>query len=94
MGGFGLKKYEVIIQDEWNNLWLMGFYNALDEALPDVNSFLEVYDVKIDSLNERVSTFGGCFDTEVFTSDDEAIMIRGFILDWESIVNEKDNVLL
>lgn len=75
-----MKKYQVFIQDEWNNLWLMGFYDTLDEALPDVNSFLEVYEVKIDSLNERVSTFGSCFDTEVETNDGEIIMVRGFIL--------------
>jgi hypothetical protein len=80
MGGFELKKYEVFIQDEWNNLWLVGFYDNLEDAVPEVNEFLETYHIKIDGLKEYPSTFGSCFDKEVETSDGEIIMIRGFIL--------------
>jgi hypothetical protein len=45
MGGFELKKYEVFIQDEWNNLWLVGFYDNLEDAIPEVNEFLDTYNV-------------------------------------------------
>jgi hypothetical protein len=86
-----MKKYEVLIQDEWNNLYQMGFYNTLDGALPDVNEFLEVYDTKLESISERASTFGPCFDTEVITPNDDIILVRGFILDWEKVVNEESN---
>lgn len=75
-----LKKYEVFIQDEWNNLWLVGFYDNLEDAIPEVNEFLTTYDVRIDEIKEYPSTFGSCFDKEVETSDGEIIMIRGFIL--------------
>lgn len=91
MGGFGMIKYEVIIQDEWNNLYQIGFYNTLKEALPDVNDFLETYGVKLDEIKEYPSTFGMCFDTEIETKDENVVMVRGFILDWENIINEKSN---
>lgn len=84
-------KYEVIIQDEWNNLYQIGFYNTLKEALPDVNDFLKTYDVKLDEIKEYPSTFGMCFDMEIETKDENVVMVRGFILDWENIINEKSN---
>lgn len=80
-----MKKYEVFIQDEWNNNYLMGFYDKLSDALPDVNDFLEVYNVKIDELVEYAGTFGNCFDTEVQTQDDNYVMIRGFIINTDEI---------
>lgn len=64
-----MKKYEVLIQDKWNNLYQMGFYDTLDEA----------------------STFGPCFNTEVITPNDDIILVRGFILDWEKVINEESN---
>lgn len=73
-------RYIVFIQDEWNNLWWMGEYCSLKDALPEINNFLEVYDIKIEELLEYSSTFGSTFDTEIETSDGEIIMIRGFIL--------------
>ncbi|MBO7615087.1 MAG: hypothetical protein J6T15_05265 [Bacilli bacterium] len=75
-----MKKYIVFIQDEWNNNYLIGFYDELNEAVPEVNEFLETYNTKIDELKEYVSTFGTCFDTEVETPDENYIMIRGFNL--------------
>ena len=81
MGRLELKKYEVIIQDEWNNLYQIGFYDKLEEAIPDVNDFLEIYDVEIQELTEYPSTFGTCFDMEIETKDENIIMIRGFVLD-------------
>lgn len=79
MGRSELKKYQVIIQDEWNNLYHIGFYDNLNDAIPDVNDFLEVYDIKIDNLAERASTFGPCFDIDLETQNEEIIMVRGFI---------------
>lgn len=73
-------RYIVFIQDEWNNLWWMGEYSKLDDAIPDVNSFLEVYEVSIDELKEYPCTFGAAFDKEIETSSGEIIMVRGFIL--------------
>lgn len=78
-----MKKYQVFIQDEWNNLWLMGFYNKLNDSIQDINDFLEPYDTKIDELKEYSSTFGSCFDTEVETKTGEFVTIRGFIFDGE-----------
>lgn len=86
-----MKKYEVFIQDEWNNNYLMGFYNNLSDSLPDINSFLETYNTKLDELKEYPSTFGMCFDTEVETPDENYIMVRGFILDTEDILGGSDN---
>lgn len=75
------KKYLVFTQDEWNNLYYMGTYDNLDDAIPDVNNWLSVYDIQIDELKEYPSTFGMCFDKEVKTKDEQFLMIRGFILE-------------
>lgn len=32
-------RYIVFIQDEWNNLWWMGEYRKLSDAVPDINGF-------------------------------------------------------
>lgn len=76
------KKYIIFMQDEWNNLYLMGFYNNLDDAIPDINDWLEVYNVKLDlgELTEYPSTFGYTFDKEIETLTEEVVMVRGFIL--------------
>lgn len=74
-----VKKYEVMMQDEWNNLYFIGFYDKLEDAIPEVNEWLEVYNVSIGELTEYASTFGPCFDTEVETDTGEIVMIRGFI---------------
>ena len=74
-----MKKYFVMIQDEWNNLYYIGQYNTLEEAIPDVNDFLETYNVQIKELTEYPSTFGMCFDKSVEVDEFTEIMIRGFI---------------
>ena len=87
------KIYEVWIQDEYNNNYLIGFYNELKNAVPAINDFLVPYEAKIETLEEYPSTFGECFDTEVFReteNDDEdeswtGIMIRGFIFDEDAL---------
>lgn len=76
-----MKKYLVFIQDEWNNLYWIGEFKKLEDALPDINEWLEGYDVSINELKEYVSTFGMCFDREVETPNEEIVMVRGFILE-------------
>lgn len=74
------KKYIIFMQDEWNNLYLIGFYDNLSDAIPEINDWLEIYDVKIDELEEYPSTFGYAFDKEIETKDETVLMVRGFIL--------------
>lgn len=76
-------KYQVIIQDEWNNLFHLGFYDKLEDSLDDINGFLAAYDVSIDELYEYPSTFSSCFDKEIEVDDCTVIYVRGFIhYDW------------
>jgi hypothetical protein len=77
------KKYQVFIQDEWNNNTLIGFYDNLEDAIPEINEYLkDCYNVQIDELKEYASTFNMCFDKDVEIDDgDNSIMIRGFIFD-------------
>ena len=76
--------YQVIMQDEYNNLECLGFYPTLDDALPDINNWLSLYDTSIDSLSEYPSTFSMCFDRDVDV-EDCTVYIRGFILDEEAL---------
>lgn len=77
------KRYIVIMQDEWNNLYWVGEFTNLSDAIPDINEWLEIYKVSINELNEYPSTFGMCFDTEIETPNEETVMVRGFILEEE-----------
>ena len=81
------KRYEVIMQDEWNNLYRLGKYKELKDSIEDINGFLSVYDVTIkeEDLKEYASTFGGAFDLDIgmmYEDRDDlvGIMVRGFIL--------------
>lgn len=81
------KRYEVIMQDEWNNLYRLGEYKELKDSIEDINGFLSVYDVTIkeEDLKEYASTFGGAFDLDIgmmYEDRDDlvGIMVRGFIL--------------
>ena len=83
-----MKRYLVIMQDEWNNLYYIGEYKKLIESLQDINDFLKVYNVVIqaDDLKEYTSTFGMCFDLDIGMMFDDredllGIMVRGFILE-------------
>lgn len=78
-----IKKYQVIFQDEYNNLFLVGFYDELEDAIPDINNFLEVYGKKIDSISCYPSTFGEAFDTDI-EIDEGCVSVRGFVLEGES----------
>lgn len=77
-----MKVYQVIIQDEWNNLYHLGFYADLKDSIEDINSWLESYNVKIDDLQEYAGSFDTCFDKEIEV-DDSYVYVRGFILNGE-----------
>ena len=95
--------YEIVMQDEYNNLYLLGFYEFLDDAIEDINDFISAYyedgaiPIKKGDLAEYASTFGACFDREIeWKNEDDcpgSIMIRGFILS-AKIVGEEANRIL
>lgn len=95
--------YEVMMQDEYDNLYLLGFYESLDDALEDINGFIGAYDddgaipLEKGDLAEYASTFGTCFDREVEWENEEdcpgTIMIRGFILSAKSVGEEANRIL-
>ena len=87
--------YEVMMQDEYDNLYLLGFYRSLDDAVGDVNGFLAAYEddgavpLEKGDLAEYASTFGTCFDREVEWRDEGdcpgTVMVRGFILSAKAV---------
>lgn len=95
--------YEVMMQDEYNNLYLLGFYELLDDAIEDINDFISAYyedgaiPLKNGDLAEYASTFGSCFDREIeWKNEDDcpgSIMIRGFILSAKIVGEEANRVL-
>ena len=87
-----MKLYQVIIQDERNNLFHIGFYENLKDSVNDINDHLHIYEEQIskDDLREYPSTFGECFDMDLgsmFEDNDsiQGVMIRGFIFDSDYI---------
>ena len=95
--------YEVIMQDEYDNLYLLGFYGSLDDSIDDINGFLSVYEddgvvpLKKGDLAEYASTFGTCFDRPVEWENEEGcpgdIMVRGFILSAKDAEEEAEKAL-
>ena len=79
--------YQVIIQDEWNNLYHIGFYNRLEDSLKDVNDWLKPYNQQIDEIKEYPSTFNMCFDKEI-ECDEGYLYVRGFIFAKEELLEE------
>jgi len=98
-----MKLYEVIFQDEYNNLYQLGYYKSLSDSINDINSELDSYGVAInaDDLVEYPSTFNMCFDACIGDLVDEKILdeheevsslyIRGFILDSDSLLEVINN---
>ena len=82
-----MNKYQVIMQDEYNNLYHIGFYNQLEDSLEDINNWLSIYGVEIDELKEYPSTFNMCFDKDIEV-DEGCISIRGFIFDKDELTKE------
>lgn len=95
--------YEIVMQDEYDNLYLLGFYESLDDAIEDINDFISAYyedgaiPLKKGDLAEYASTFGSCFDREIeWKNEDDcpgSIMIRGFILSAKIVGEEADRIL-
>lgn len=95
--------YEVMMQDEYDNLYLLGFYESLDDAIEDINGFIGAYDddgaipLEKGDLAEYASTFGTCFDREIEWENEEdcpgTIMVRGFILSAKSVGEAADRIL-
>lgn len=85
--GDPLQKYQFILQDEYNNLLEIGYFDTLINALPEINSTLSIYNVTVsleDLENaEKNSPYGGGLDLEVYENGDEEegnlIMIRCFV---------------
>lgn len=75
-----MRKFQVIMQDEYNNLYNLGFYDNLEDSIKDINEWLKPYETTIDSLETYVSTFNIAFDKEIETKDGNIIMVRGFTL--------------
>ena len=82
------KRYFVIFQDEWNNLYDVGRYDDLDSSIDDVNMFLEVYNVKLNKgdIREYPSSFNTAFDLDISSlfqdrDDLNGLMVRGFIFE-------------
>ena len=87
-------KYQVMYIDEYNNIYLIGFYNDLKDAEPDINDYLKGYeaidedtgeiyepqlgDEHIGHLTEYASTYGMCFDKDICVQEG-CLQIRGFI---------------
>ena len=95
--------YQIVMQDEYDNLYLLGFYESLDDAIEDINGFISVYEedgaipIKKGDLAEYASTFGSCFDREIEWENEEdcpgTIMVRGFVLSAKSVGEEADRIL-
>ena len=95
--------YEIMMQDEYDNLYLLGFYESLDDALEDINGFIGAYyedgaiPLEKGDLAEYASTFGTCFDREIeWKNEDDcpgSVMMRGFILSAKIVGEEANRVL-
>lgn len=84
------KTYQIIIQDEFDNLYHIGFYKKLEDGLEDINYFLKAYETQIDELKEYSGTFGMCFDKNI-EIEDGGIMIRGFIFENDNQVYQLES---
>lgn len=95
--------YEIVMQDEYDNLYLLGFYQSLDDAIEDINGFIGAYDddgaipFKKGDLAEYASTFGTCFDREIEWENEGdcpgTLMVRGFAFSARSVKEEAARIL-
>lgn len=92
-----LKKYQVVFVDEYNNWWLIGFFNDLRDAEPQLNEFLKEYSgygddgVKVDRLtlgyDEPLSPLVEYTSTfgmcfdKIIEADVGVLEIRGFVFE-------------
>lgn len=92
MVGGKLKIYEVFVKDQWNNVYLCGFYKDLDDSIDDINKYIPEYKFKLQKgdIHEYISTFGTAFDTSVYdvASCKNSIKDEDFEEDNESLLLE------
>lgn len=88
------KKYQIVFVDEYNNWFLVGFFDNLEDAVPEVNAYLETYefeeddelsgvpqfgkDANLGELTEYANTFSFCFDRIINTTCG-CVEVRGFV---------------
>ena len=88
-----IKKYEVVFVDEYNNWYFVGFFDTLEEAEPELNTYLREYTDEetgeplelsdtssLGRLTEYPSSFDYCFD-RIIDVPEGCIQIRGFIFE-------------
>ena len=95
--------YEVMMQDEYDNLYQLGFYGSLDDAIEDINGFIGAYEddgavpLRKGDIAQYASTFGTCIDRPIeWENEDDCpgcIMVRGFILSAKSVGEEANRIL-
>ena len=96
--------YGIMMQDEYDNLYPLGFYPSLDDAIVDINSFLKTYTddgavpLEKGDLIEYASTLGPCFDREVeWEHEDDCpgvVRIRGFVLSARSVMEKATDIIV
>lgn len=92
-----MEVYQIIIQDEWSNLYHIGFYKELKKGVVKINEFLNDYNISIseDDLVVYPSTFNCCFDFDIknldrYAEDDNVpcMSIRGFMFEIDESLME------
>ena len=92
-----MKIYQIIFQDEYNNLYLIGFYKNLKDSIRDINEELDSYGAVIDEEDLKLypSSFSECFDLSIknmdrYENNDEIpdIYVRGFVLEVNTSLDE------
>ena len=89
-----LKKYQVVFVDEYNNWYLIGFFDNLRDAEPQLNVMLEGYtgyddddnriqlqfgdDTDLGPLQEYAGSLSPVFD-RIIDTDVGCIQVRGFV---------------
>lgn len=98
-----MEVYEVFITDIWNNNYLVGFYNNLEDSIEEINKHIvnEKYHITKEDLKVYVSTYGKCFDVcvgdiycgkipedeDIQWDEEMDMMIRGFVFDKDNLLN-------
>ena len=92
-----MKIYQIIFQDEYNNLYLIGFYKNLKDSIRDINEELDSYGAVIDEEDLKLypSSFSECFDLSIknmdrYENNDEIpdIYVRGYVLEDNTSLDE------
>lgn len=78
-----MKVFQIIMEDEYGNLYHLGFYKKLEDSVPDINDWLKVYEIKIDHLYITDSTLEASFDKEIIIDNTNVVCVRGFIFNLE-----------